>query len=135
MPWCQAILCRSTHNSVFPFATGRHQGNGDSTMSDIGNWVKVALGIGLESQQMEFWQMALRAVMVYAVTLAMVRLGKKRFMGKATAFDVILGIMLGSIASRAITGNAPLVASLAATATLIALHSMLSAVAFRWHGF
>jgi uncharacterized membrane protein YcaP (DUF421 family) len=104
-------------------------------MNEIGNWIKVALGIGLESQQMEFWQMALRAVIVYVVTLAIVRLGKKRFMGKATAFDVILGIMLGSIVSRAITGNAPLVGSLAATATLIALHSMLTAVACRWHGF
>jgi uncharacterized membrane protein YcaP (DUF421 family) len=104
-------------------------------MNEIGNWTQVALGIGLESQQMEFWQMALRAVIVYAVTLAMVRLGKKRFMGKATAFDVILGIVLGSIVSRAITGNAPLVPSLAATATLIALHSALTAVACRWHGF
>ena len=94
-------------------------------MDEIRGWTQVALGIGLESQQMEFWQMALRAVIVYAVTLAMVRLGKKRFMGKATAFDVILGIVLGSIVSRAITGNAPLVPSLAATATLIALHSVL----------
>ena len=104
-------------------------------MNEIGNWIKAALGIGLESQQMEFWQMALRAVIVYAVTLAMVRLGKKRFMGKATAFDVILGIMLGSIVSRAITGNAPLVPALAATTALIALHSALTAVACRWHGF
>lgn len=104
-------------------------------MNEIGNWIKVALGIGLESQQMEFWQMALRAVIVYAVTLAVVRLGKKRFMGKATAFDVILGIMLGSIVSRAITGNAPLVPSLAATAALIVLHSALSALACRWHSF
>jgi uncharacterized membrane protein YcaP (DUF421 family) len=84
---------------------------------------------------MEFWQMALRAVIVYVVTLIMVRLGKKRFMGKATAFDMILGIMLGSIVSRAITGNAPLVPSLAATAALIVLHSALTAVACRWHGF
>jgi hypothetical protein len=55
-------------------------------------------------------------------------------MGEATAFDMILGIMVGSIVSRAITGNAPLVPALAATVTLIALHSVLSAVACRWHG-
>jgi uncharacterized membrane protein YcaP (DUF421 family) len=128
-------LSHRARNSVFPFASDRHQGNGGLAMNEIGNWTQVALGIGLESQQMEFWQMALRAVIVYAVTLAMVRLGKKRFMGKATAFDVILGIVLGSIVSRAITGNAPLVPSLAATATLIALHSVLTAVACRWHGF
>jgi uncharacterized membrane protein YcaP (DUF421 family) len=104
-------------------------------MDSIGNWVQLVLGLGLDSQQLASWQMALRAVIVYAVTLAMIRLGKKRFMGKATAFDMILGIMLGSIVSRAITGNAPLVPSLAATATLIALHSALTAVACRWHGF
>jgi hypothetical protein len=34
--------------------------------------------------------------------------GKKRFMGEATAFDMMLGVMVGSIVSRAITGNAPL---------------------------
>ena len=45
-------------------------------MNEIGNWINVALGIGLESHQMEFWQMALRAVIVYTVTLAMVRIGK-----------------------------------------------------------
>jgi hypothetical protein len=58
--------------------------------------------------------MALRAVVVYVVTVIIVRLGKKRFMGKGTAFDVILGIMLGSIVSRAITGNAPFFPALAA---------------------
>ena len=55
-------------------------------------------------------------------------------MGEATAFDMMLGIMVSSIVSWAITGNAPLVPALAATATLIALHSVLTAVACRWHG-
>ena len=101
-------------------------------MNEIGNWTQVALGIGLESQQMEFWQMALRAVIVYAVTLAMVRLGKKRFMGKATAFDMILGIMLGSIVSRAITGNAPLVPALAAAAALFRPDGGCMPLAWPW---
>ena len=41
-----------------------------------------------------------------AFTLAIVRLGSKRFLSKATAFDVIVGIMLGSVMSRAITASA-----------------------------
>ena len=45
--------------------------------------------------------MALRTVIVYAITLLIVRAGNKRFIGESTAFDVILGIMLGSIMSRA----------------------------------
>jgi uncharacterized membrane protein YcaP (DUF421 family) len=65
----------------------------------------------------------------------MVRFDKRAFMGKATAFDVMLGIMVSSIAIRAITGNAPIVPALAATATLIALHSVLTAVAGRLHRF
>jgi hypothetical protein len=35
--------------------------------------------------------------------------------GEATAFDMLLGIMVGSIVSRVITGNAPLGPALAAT--------------------
>jgi uncharacterized membrane protein YcaP (DUF421 family) len=79
--------------------------------------------------------MALRAVVVHVVTVLMVRLGKKRFMGQSTAFDVILGIMLGSIVSRAITGNAPFFPAMAAAAVLLAMHWLFSALAFRSHRF
>lgn len=80
-------------------------------------------------------QMGARALVVYVVTLAIIRLGKKRFMGRATAFDVIVGIVLGSIASRAITGNAPMVPALTAAAVVMALHWGFSAVAVRWEFF
>lgn len=80
-------------------------------------------------------QMGARALVVYVVTLAIIRLGKKRFMGRATAFDVIVGIVLGSIASRAITGNAPIVPALTAAAVVMALHWGFSAVAVRWEFF
>src|SRR5918993_3047715 len=122
--------CRSSPQGC----ADRASGSGDS-MDAIEDALQVLLGLWLDEKEINVWQMALRAIVVYGVTLLIVRLGKKRFMGRATAFDVILGIMLGSIASRAITGNAPLVPSLAATATLIALHSVLTAVACRWHGF
>ena len=46
------------------------------------------------------WQMALRAVVVYVVGLALVRLGEKRFIGKFSAFDVIMGIMIAALAYR-----------------------------------
>ncbi|HYD67703.1 DUF421 domain-containing protein [Azospirillum sp.] len=97
--------------------------------------LRVLLGSGLEGRDINAGQMMLRAVIVYMVTVFMVRLGKKRFMGKGTAFDVILGIMLGSIVSRAVTGNAPMLPALASAGVLVALHSLLSAVACRWRGF
>jgi uncharacterized membrane protein YcaP (DUF421 family) len=47
---------------------------------------------------------------------------------------MMLGVMVGTIVSRAITDNTPLVPALAATATLIALHSVLTAVECCRHG-
>jgi uncharacterized membrane protein YcaP (DUF421 family) len=104
-------------------------------MDPLDSFFRAALGLGLESKEIGVAQMALRAVVVYVVTVAFVRLAKKRFMGRASAFDVILGIMLGSIVSRAITGNAPFAPALAATAALIAMHWLFSYVAYHWHAF
>jgi len=104
-------------------------------MDEAASLLSAALGVGQEAKEMTVAQMALRAAVVYVVTVAVVRLAKKRFMGRATAFDVILGIMLGSIVSRAITGNAPFFPALAASAVLIAMHWLFSLVAYHWHGF
>lgn len=92
-----------------------------------------ALGIG----QDDFGavQMALRAAVVYVSALAMVRLGEKRFFGKNTAFDLILGIIFGSVVSRAVNGSAALVPTLLAGATLIALHWILAVVSFHFSPF
>ena len=73
--------------------------------------------------------------MVYVATVLVVRLGKKRFMGQGTAFDLILGIMPGSTVSRAITGTAPFVPALAGAGVLVAMRWLLSGVVLRWHAF
>lgn len=93
------------------------------------------IGIGKEAMQLDAGEMALRAAIIYIVTLAIVRLGKKRFMGSGTAFDMIVGIMLGSMASRALTGNAPIVPTMTGAAVLVGAHWVFSAIAVRWHGF
>ncbi len=104
-------------------------------MDEIMDALNVALGLGLESRDINVIQMGLRAAVVFIVTILMVRLAKKRFMGRATAFDVILGIMIGSIVSRAVTGNSPFFPALAATAVLLGMHWLFSGIAMRWHGF
>jgi len=92
-------------------------------------------GLGLTEQSLTIPQMILRGLLVYVVMIILVRIGKKRFLGAATAFDVILGFMIGSIASRAVTGNAPFAPALATTASLFALHWLASRLAVDWHGF
>jgi uncharacterized membrane protein YcaP (DUF421 family) len=86
----------------------------------------IALGLSLRPQQLELWQICLRAVIVYLAMIMFVRFGKKRFLSRATAFDAILVIVIGSTAARAITGNAPFFATLAAVWVLIAMHWVIS---------
>jgi hypothetical protein len=104
-------------------------------MDGIMDALNIALGLGLESRDLNVLQIGLRAAMVFIVTILMVGLAKKRFMGRATAFDVSLGIMIGSIVSRAVTGNSPFLPALAATAVLLGMHWLFSGIALRWHGF
>jgi uncharacterized membrane protein YcaP (DUF421 family) len=79
-----------------------------------------------QANELNTLQVCARAIVVYVVLIGYVRLGKKRFLGQATAFDVILLIIIGSIASRAISGTAPFVASLAGTLALVMFHWVIS---------
>lgn len=93
-------------------------------------------GLGLDVEDVNAIQMAFRTVLIYASTLAIVRVGSKRFLSQATAFDAIVAIMLGSIMSRAINGSAPFLPTLAAGAILIGLHWLIAAIAYSsdWFG-
>src|ERR1041385_852476 len=89
----------------------------------------LALGLSAtRAEELAVWQVCLRAVVVFLILIVYVRFGKKRFLGEATAFDAIIVIVVGSLASRAISGTAPFVSSLAATFVLIATHWVISYV-------
>jgi len=88
-------------------------------------------GADVSSREMAIPQMAMRAVLIYLALVILLRLGKKRFLGDATVFDVVLSIMIGSIGGRTITGAAPLLPALAAIGTLILLHWVFSWIGVR----
>ena len=94
------------------------------------------LGLGRDGSELGAVEMALRTVLVYVFTLLIVRVGSKRLLAKASAFDVIVAIMLGSIMSRAINGSGSLLATLVAGTVLLGLHWLLAVVAFHtdWLG-
>lgn len=91
--------------------------------------------LGLDEEELGIRHMVSRAVAVFVFAVLVVRLGKKRFIGKNTAFDVILGVMLGSVLSRTITGQSPFVPTLCAASVLVGLHWLLSEIAYRWSSF
>ena len=87
--------------------------------------------LGLEAESLGAGQMVLRAIIIYISALVMVRIGEKRFLGKNTAFDLILGIILGSVVSRAINGSAEFFPTIASGFALVLLHWLFAALAFR----
>jgi uncharacterized membrane protein YcaP (DUF421 family) len=94
---------------------------------ELYNALDQALGLSAtRAEELAAWQVCLRAVAVFLILIVYVRFGKKRFLGEATAFDAILVIVVGSLASRAISGTAPFVASLAGTFVLVATHWVIS---------
>ncbi len=96
----------------------------------------MSTALGLEADTLTLWQMGLRALVVYVLAVFIVRFGEKRFIGKFSAFDVILGFMLGSILAGAITGSSSFFPSLAAAVVLVGLHFVFAKIAFYsdWFG-
>ena len=72
-----------------------------------------------------------RAVLILSYGLVLVRVAGRRIFGKWAAIDIVVSIIVGSNLSRSLTGNAPLVGTLAATTLLIALHWLLAQLAAR----
>jgi uncharacterized membrane protein YcaP (DUF421 family) len=90
------------------------------------------LGLHSSAQDLTLLQMTSRCVAVFVVGLTLVRLADRRFMARNAAFDVLLGIVLGSVLSRAINGQAPFFPTLGASAVLIVLHRLIGTLASRY---
>lgn len=74
--------------------------------------------------------MTLRAIVVFISVLLIIRIGSRRFISKLSAFDMLVAIMIGSIGSRAITGNSAFGPSIASIAALVAFHWLFSLVCY-----
>ncbi len=93
----------------------------------------IVRALGLNAQQLNIWQMGLRALIIYLAAFAMVRIaGDRRFLGKYAAFDVILSILFGSTLSRAINGTSAFFESIFAAGVLVGMHWLFGAIAFHF---
>lgn len=77
--------------------------------------------------------MVARATVIFAIAVAAIRLGDKRFLGRNTAFDLMMAVLFGSTASRAINGSAPFFPTIVTCCALVILHAGMSAAAFHSH--
>lgn len=95
-------------------------------MNDFYDSIASILGIGTDTAELGYMQLTARAVTIYLATLLLIRLGRNRFLGKNTAFDVVLGFIFGSMLSRAINGSDTLFQTVVAAGVMLAVHWLVS---------
>lgn len=93
------------------------------------------LGLQLDATDLEFRHMAWRTFVVFVVAVFGSRLGARRLLSHGAGFDIMVAIVLGSVLSRGINGQAAFFPSLGASVLLVALHHVLATFAFQWHWF
>lgn len=89
--------------------------------------------IGPDSRDMEWWQMALRAFIMFFVALSLVRIAGMRTLGTKSAFDAVTLFMLGTVLARAIPGNSPFFPTIGAGLVISLLHRIIAVMAFHSH--
>jgi uncharacterized membrane protein YcaP (DUF421 family) len=103
-------------------------------MSTLRLFFDELLGLSLQPHELHYSHPVWRTVIVFLFGVVIVRVSNRRLLGRNAGFDVLLGVLLGSVLSRAINGTAPFAPTLLASALLIALHHLLAAASTRWHG-
>ncbi len=95
-------------------------------------WEMFSSGIGMNEVEpvMSTWQMIPRTIVVYIVALLLIRIGKRRFLGGYTTFDILLGFVVGSIMSRAITGAVTFTNMIFVVLTLVGIHWVIAIITY-----
>jgi uncharacterized membrane protein YcaP (DUF421 family) len=104
-------------------------------MQPFYDFVGPLLGLGSEPKDLTFAQISLRGVIIFVLTLVMVRLSSKRSLGEKTAFDAIFIVILASVLSRAVNGTAGFFSTIGGGFVLVLLHRSFSWLACRSHAF
>jgi uncharacterized membrane protein YcaP (DUF421 family) len=86
-------------------------------------WIHFLIG---QEHNVNAGQMMVRAVIVFLLTLVMIRLAGLRTFGKKSAMDNVVLIILGAVMSRAIVGVSPFVPITAACFVLVLVHRLLA---------
>lgn len=78
-------------------------------------------------------QMALRAGVIFFLTLWLIRISGRRSLAQHGPFDVCVTVLLGAILSRAVVGASPFWSSVAAATVIAVLHRVVALASIRWN--
>jgi uncharacterized membrane protein YcaP (DUF421 family) len=81
---------------------------------------------GKHGQDLSALQMGCRALVMFFVTLIIIRISGMRSFGKKSAFDSIIVIMLGAILSRVVVGSSAFLPTVVAGLVFAVVHRLLA---------
>ncbi len=99
------------------------------------NAIEQLLGLGVDASALGLGHMAARTFVVFCFAVALIRVADRRLFGHAAGFDIVVAIILGSVLSRGINGQAAFFPTLGASALLVGLHHLLATLTFHSHWF
>lgn len=84
---------------------------------------------------LEVWQLASRAAVVFAIAIVLIRASGRRSFGQHTVFDACITVLLGAVLSRAVVGASPFWPTVAGGAVLVGLHRLVAHLNLRSQWF
>jgi uncharacterized membrane protein YcaP (DUF421 family) len=104
-------------------------------MNTIQNLFLAFLGPDGKATELTLLNISIRALIIFVIGLALVRIGDRRSLSEKTAFDAIFIVLVGSMLSRAINGTAPFFTTIAAGLVLMLIHRGCAFGACKSHWF
>jgi uncharacterized membrane protein YcaP (DUF421 family) len=93
------------------------------------------LGLNLKPDQLGLSHMSLRALLVFFFAIFLSRIADRRLLGKSAGYDIMVLVILGSVLSRAVNGQAAFYPTLGASLVLVLVHRAIGTLAFHSHLF
>jgi uncharacterized membrane protein YcaP (DUF421 family) len=94
--------------------------------------IEKIFGVGKE---LSVHQMCARAFITFFITLALIRLAGMRSIGKKSAFDTVIAIMLGAVLGRVIVGASAFFPTVAGGIVIVLVHRIVAVIALKHEGF
>ena len=104
-------------------------------MDAFHTFLQSALGPDGQPKELTLIQICLRALIIFVVGLALVRIGDRRSLSEKTGFDTLFLVLIGAVLARAINGSAAFLTTIGCGIFLVLVHRIFAYVAFRSHTF
>jgi len=91
------------------------------------DWIQLVFG---EGKDLNALQMTSRAVLLFFITLVLIRIAGIRTFGKKSAMDNVIIIMLGSILSRPVVGASAFFPTVTGCLAFVLVHRLLAWISF-----